>query len=155
MRKVLLVISLISLAALQVGCVNTVAVRQGVREHNRRVAFLKDTYLLNVAVAERLESTILESVVSGVLSADLTEFLGAGVRQEDILALVLEVHTDILETTYNITTVDISDGTDVFYFISDAGVVEQLFVFRQRNDKIYKLSLLWIGGRCVDVKLDY
>ncbi len=155
MRKPLLIVLILCLSALQVGCVNVDAIRRGVLDSNRRVGFLMDTYSLNVTVAERLERVILESVVSGALTAELTEFLGAGVSSEDILALVREVHTDILETTYSITVVDISDGTDVFYFISDAGVVEQLFVFRQRNDKIYKLSLVWIGGKCVDVNLDY
>jgi len=121
--------------------------------HNNMVRIVRDNYELNKSNAVQIEGYVLRAIETGDLSSNVIKMAGDvfGVLEEK----VEKIRRDIIDTTdLEGDLIPIDEGTDIFYFIGEGGLLEQFFVLRQSNGSIYKLSVFWVRGRARLVKLE-
>lgn len=129
------------------------SVRESNEAHNNMVKIVRDNYELNKTNAVQIEGYVLRAVETGDLSSNVIKVA------EDVFGVledkIVEIREDIINTTdLEGDLISIDEGTDIFYFIGEGGLLEQFFVFRQHNGSIYKLSVFWVRGRARLVKLE-
>lgn len=150
------------------GCTSIQEAEKSVFESNNRTEFLKRSYDENYTSAKQVETDILASIYTGNIEVKLSDILGNTTNLETLERSVTNIYTPlnnyvsrynayVEEDNSQVTKITIADtikeGLNVYYFFDDeTGKLEQFFVLRAVSGKVYKLSLIWLGGVCYEIK---
>lgn len=146
------------------GCSDHSAIEAGILSSNKKVESLQQSSDTDYSASRGVERPILNGIKTGSLPSEISAT--TSVKFEDLNKAIIGMHADtfscitennlIAESDPKVSKLTfeniLKDNTDIHYFLDDTtGTTEQYFVIRL-NTKIYKLSLLWSGGACYEVK---